>query len=160
MKKVLSILAIAVLIMSNAAVCNAGPTETVNVTVTIEQSVSIEVTGGPIGFGTLGVSDTAVSSSAMAVRNDGSGIGETITLAVVNPTGWTQGVPGEETYRISFQFAETQPLADDPGWQNEGGISELLSYDETKNLWVKLETPTATGATAEQTAQVTITAAG
>ena len=84
------------------------------------------------------------------------GIGETITLAVVNPTGWTQGVPGEETYRISFQFAETQPLADDPGWQNEGGISELLSYDETKNLWVKLETPTATGATAEQTAQVII----
>jgi len=155
MKKILSIIAIAALILSTATFGYSAPSGVVNVTVTIEKTLSIDITGGPIDLGTLGVGETAVSASAINIANDGSGAEETLTLSVSDPAGWTQGTPGVETYRISFQFS-----ADGQGatWLDAGSVSESLSYNETKNLWIQLETPTATSVVTQQTIPVTITA--
>lgn len=158
MKKLLSIATIATLVFLGATLSFADPSGTVDVKVTIDHTLSIDITGGPIDFGKLGVGQTAVSAGAISVKNDGSGLDEDITLSVANPTGWTQGTPAKDVYRISFQASDTKPTAGDANWKLPADFSETLAYDATKKLWVKLETPTTTNVTAEQIIKVTITA--
>jgi hypothetical protein len=161
MKRILSIVTITAFLFSNALSAFAGPSGAVQVTVTISKTLSIAVTGGPIDFGSLGVGETAVSATAVSVTNDGSGADETVTLTVTDPVpgpNWTQGTPGNEVYRISFQAAATQPAAGDANWKLPADYSEVLSYDETDSVWIKLETPTVTAITAPQSMTVTFTA--
>ena len=158
MKKIISIIVAAVLMFSSAATVFAANPATTQVTVTISKTLSIVITGGPLDFGTLGVGTTAVSAGAISVKNDGSGADETMKLTVGDPTGWTQGTPASEVYRVSFQFKDTKPTAGDANWKLPAAIAETLAYDATGKLWAKLETPTSTAKTAKQTITLTITA--
>lgn len=158
MKKLLIAATIAALIFSSAGIGYAATSGIVNVTVTITKTVSISIAGGPIDFGTLGVGQTAVASSAITVTNDGSGADETLTLSVTDPAGWTHGTPAENIYRLNFQFAENKPASDDANWKASGDVSETVTYNVSKKLWIKFETPTATNITSQQTIPVTITA--
>ncbi|MBL7157326.1 MAG: hypothetical protein ISS92_04075 [Candidatus Omnitrophica bacterium] len=155
MRKILSIVAIVALVFSNAVSGFSAPSGVAHVLVTIDKTVSISISGSPVDFGRMGVGVTAVSSSAIVITNDGSGADETLTLSVTDPAGWTHGVPAENVYRMRFQFS-----VDGTGetWQSASAVSQLIAYDESKSLWIKLETPTATNVTTQQTTQVTITA--
>ena len=155
MKTILRTLAISMLILSSSILGYSATSGIVEVKVTIEKDVSIDIGGGPVNFGKLGVGQTAVSTAPVTVTNNGSGADEKITLSVADPAGWTQGVPGMNIYRMSFQVS-----ADGQGavWKSAAEISETLAYNETKKLWVKLETPTATNVTTEQAIRVTISA--
>lgn len=158
MRNPLSIMLAASIVFLIAAGGYADTSGVVNVTVTIQQSISVEITGGPIDFGSMGVGEAAVSLGSISVLNNGSGIDETITVSFTDPAGWTHGVPGENIYRLSFQFSASQPPADDANWRDAGLVSEEIAYNAAKTLWIKLETPTATGITSQQTIPVTITA--
>ena len=159
MRKLLMIIAIATFVFSTAAIGYADPTGAVDILVTIQKTISIEIGGGPIDLGSVGINQTVVSSSPITVKNSGSGADETITLSVTSPTGWTLVAPGitprVEQYALSFQFS---PDGLGPDWDAPGDVSKVISYDVTENLWAKFESPTATNKTDQQTIQLTISA--
>lgn len=145
MKRAISILTLVAMLLTNATLGFAGNPEVVTITITISHSKSI-VIGGSADI-TISPGNTTVSSTAVTVKNDGTGIDETITLSTTVPAGWT----------VNFQFAATQPTASDANWKIAADISEVLSYDETKNLWIKLVAP-ATTTDVSLTVPVTVTA--
>lgn len=155
MKKLLLAVTVAAFVLSIAATGYAGPSGTVDVLVTIDKTISIDVIGGPIDLGSIGVGETAFSSSAITVTNDGSGVDETITVAVIDPAGWTAGGPGPDQYKLSIQVS-ADGLG--PTWLLPASVSETLAYGEAKKLWLKFESPTTTAVTSQQTIQVTINA--
>jgi len=145
MKKLLSILTIAAMLLSNAALGYADSQGTVTITIGIQHTVNIAVGGNTGGLTVIPGGDPALSSGAITVENDGTGVNETVTLAVTDQAGWT----------LEFQFNETQPMTpEDPNWKTAGNISEVISYGETKNLWVKITPPAAT---AETSLNITVT---
>jgi len=155
MKKLIALIAIAVLAIAGAAEAYAANSGVVNVTVTIERSVSIDIAGGPLNFGSVATGATAVSSSPIVITNNGSGTDEVVTLSASDPAGWTNGTPGVDSYRLTYQVSE-DGLGET--WQSAGEVSETIAYNEAKKLWIKLEVPTATNVTTKQTIPVTITA--
>ena len=136
----------------------AASSGTVAVKVTINKVLSVAITGGPLAFGALDVNTTTVSAASASVKNDGSGVDETLKVSVANPAGWTQGTPAKEVYRVMVMFKDTKPTATDAGWKLPAAIAETLVHDATKKLWVKLETPTSTKVATEQIIQLTISA--
>ena len=138
MKKLFSILTIVALVFSNATFAHAAASEIVTITITISHSAGIEVAGS--ANLAINPGDTS-AGGAITVKNDGTGLDETITLANVTtlPDGWT----------LQFQFTDvnTAPAVDDPNWKDPGQISELIPYDITKYLWIKLGAPSVTGLT-------------
>lgn len=155
MKKLLLAITVAAFVLSIAATGYAGPSGTVDVLVTIEKAISINVGGGPINLGSMGVGVTAFSSSAITVTNDGSGADETISVVVTDPAGWTAGEAGPEQYKLSIQVS-ADGLG--PTWSLPASVSEALAYGETKKLWLKFEAPTTTAVTSQQTIQLMINA--
>ena len=134
MKKTLSILLAFAMLVANTAGW-AASTQSVTIAITIAHSKDIEV-GGSASL-TITPGTTAVSGTAITVKNVGTGINETITLTQTIPTGWT----------AHYQFAAAKPAAADAGWKLPADISEALASNETKNLWLKLAAPAATSET-------------
>lgn len=159
MKRFLSIIVAAIFVFSAAAIGYADTTADVDILVTIQKTISIEVGGGPIDFGSVGIDQTVVSSGSITIRNNGSGADETITLSVASPSGWTLvplgTTPRVEQYALGFQFS-VDGLG--PTWDDPGVVSKVIPYDVTENLWVKFESPTVTNKTVQQTIQLTINA--
>lgn len=145
MKRAISILTLVAMLLTNATLGFAGNPEVVNITITITHSKSI-VIGGSADI-TISPGNTAISSSAVTVKNDGTGVDETVALSTTVPAGWT----------VNFQFAATQPTVGDANWKVAADISEVLVYDETKNLWIKIVAP-ATTTDESLTVPVTVTA--
>lgn len=162
MKKLISIVMATLLVFSNAAAF-AAESGSISVKVTIEHTPSIEIIGDALDFVKMGVNEAKVSAAAIGIKNNGSGIDETVVLTaeVSSPpgSGWQPGVPDREKYRLTFQVKDAggaAPLASDPNWELPGDIETVIAYDETKDLWAKLETPTVTAETAEQVIDVNI----
>lgn len=156
MKKFLLVIAVIAAVFSNAAVAFAGPEEGVDIYVTIDKEVSIEIGGGPLDLGRMGIGGTKISASPITVKNNGSGANETITLSVTNPAGWTRGEPAAEQYKISFEFTTFDAVEPTGAWVTS--VSEVIPYDGTKKLWVKFEAPTSTTVTTQQTIKLLISA--
>lgn len=139
MKKILSILMIAMLVFSNATFAHAAASEIVSITITITHSASILV-GGSADL-SINPGDAPAVGGSITVTNDGTGLEETITLANVTalPTGWA----------LQFQFtdADVAPAVGDANWVDAGSISEIIALDVTKYLWIKLTAPSTTGLT-------------
>ncbi|MFC1624617.1 hypothetical protein ACFL28_04825 [Candidatus Omnitrophota bacterium] len=174
-KHLRTIIATAVLILALSSTAGAGESETFDVTVSITASASISVTGGPINFGTMGVGSTDVSSSAITVTNDGSGSDQTYSVALVDPSGWTAvtAAPGFDEYRLSAAFdadgasitwsptnhALTTTSTASSASKFAGDQSgTAVPYNETRSLYLQLETPSATASPSAKTIQVSITA--
>lgn len=150
----------------------ASSTGSVDVTVTILKTLSIVVTPtDPISLGSVGVGTPKVAATPILVENDGSGVDETIDVTVANPKDsggadvWTQGTPGDEVFRMSFQVSDTQPAASDPtatgsSWKIPTDFFEVLKHGaaNAKKIWVQFESPTLTKATTEQTIAITVNA--
>ena len=161
------------LLISGAAF--GASSDSVSVTVTITQEISINIVEATVALGTLAKGSTAVSSTSAEVVNDGSGITETYSLSLTNPGGWTAGTPGLDTYRLAAMFNTTQPASGDyatianfeltttpqasTGTKfagNQAGAS--VPWDESRYLWFRFEAPTATAVATEQDITVTVTA--
>ena len=135
MKKLLSILLAGAMLFGNTAGLWAASTATVTIAITITHSKDIVVGGS--ANGTI-IPGTPTVFGAITVQNVGTGVGETIKLALDPttplPTGWT----------AYYQFAATKPAAGDAGWKTAADIAEALASNETKNLWLKLVPPAKT----------------
>jgi len=155
MKKFLGIIAVTVIVLSNVVAVQAGPQGIVDILVTIDKEISIEIGGGPINLGRIGIGETKVSATPITIKNNGSGANEIITLSVTDPAGWTFGEPGTNQYKATFQFSEDGLSG---VWKVPSEVSESISYNETKKLWVNFKAPTSTDITTEQTIRLTISA--
>lgn len=145
------------------------------VTVSIATEASIDVIqGGPIDFGVMSTGDAAVSGSAVIIRNSGSGGNQTYSLALANPASWTAvtTTPGADEYRLSGAFDSDGVLSWNPvnhalTTSSVASTGTKFAGDETgtavphnadRNLYLKMETPSATSSASEKSIQVTVTA--
>lgn len=154
---------------------NATDSASVTITVTILSSVSISINQSTLDLGPVGVNTTTVSTSGIVVTNDGSGINETYSLNLTNPSGWaaSQTAPGSETYVLNAAFASassaiswseanhalstTAAICTDVKFAgDQTGIS--VPYNATRPLWFQFKSPTSTAVTSAQSITVTITA--
>lgn len=143
----------------------------------INRSVTID-SGSPYNFGSQTVGTSSVSVSAVAIRNDGNVI-NTYQLSAATTTfasPWVLGnVAGSDTLAVFGAFHGSRPLAaafgpEDvvlnteaassgtafsvDGTQTGGGVAVGAS----RNLWLRLDTPTLSSTEAPQQITVTITA--
>jgi hypothetical protein len=149
----------------------AASSDTVNITVTISQAIGVEITETSYNFGTLTTGTTATSASSLTVTNTGSGANENYSLNCSNTANWTAGTsPGTNIFVLRAQFNSTAPttfdttdilstspvLADATHFSgNETGIN--VPYGAVRHLWLRLQTPTSSSSTAQQTIVLTIT---
>ena len=158
-----------------AGIAQAGGSDSVMVKVKIAPSISVSITEAELSLGTMDAGATKVATSAVTVTNDGSGINETYSLSLTNPSGWTasQSAAGVEKYVLDAAFSSstsgitwdeakhalsTTPTAASAtkfaGDQTGAGVP----YNATRKLWFQFKAPTATAVTEEQAITVTITA--
>ena len=148
---------------------------TIDVTVSITQEASISVTGGPVAFGAMKIGGSAVSTTPIVIKNNGTGGTETYSLSLVNPSVWTAvtTAPGIDQYRLCSAFDATGTILTwDPAVHalttssqastltkfagSEKGAA--VPYNEDRHLYLKLETPSATSSPSSKTIQVMVTA--
>lgn len=167
-------LAFAILFLFASSVY-AASSDSVTVKVTITPSISVNITESTLALGSIAAGSTKLSATAVTVNNDGSGISETYSLSLTNPSGWTasQTAAGSETYVLNAAFdadgagitwseanhalsttATAASLTKFAGDQT--GIS--VPYNSVRKLWFQFKAPTATSVSAEQSIVVTVTA--
>jgi len=153
----------------------AGPLDTVAVKVTVTPSISVSVTEDALTLESVAAGSATVSASAVTITNNGSGVDETYSLSLSNPSGWTasQTAPGVETYVLNAAFSnvvggiiwsETNhalftsavvcSASKFAGDQTGVGVP----YNATRKLWFQFKAPTATTVGIEQDIVVTVTA--
>lgn len=157
------------------AVCaQAAGSDTVAVKVTILASLSVDITETELNLGSVDAGTTTVSSAGVTVTNTGSGVAETYSLSLTDPSGWTasQSAPDVETYVLNAAFdsdgsltwdvtnhaLSTTPVAC-TGTKFAGdqtGVS--VPYGGVRKLWFQFMAPTATSLTSEQSITITVTA--
>lgn len=151
-----------------------------DITVNVVHTLSIEydpadVTAYATLVATIGV--TAVQTSGgITMINNGSGVAETYSLNLTEPSGWTSSttVAGPETYVLNAAFdangtgiswlaanhaLTTSPVASS-GTKFAGADQTGLNvpFDAMRDLWFQLVLPTSTTETATQIIPITITA--
>lgn len=152
----------------------AGVSDTIAVKVTIAPSLSVNIADDALALGSMAIGETKVSASGITVTNDGSGITETYSLSLTNPSGWTAAqAPGSETYALSAAFSDsvsgiswnaanhaisTSSVAASSTKFAGDQTGANVAYNEGRKLWFKFEAPTATTVQTEQSIIVTITA--
>ena len=157
---------------------------TADVTVTVRvQKLSVGVSPSSYDFGTMVAGATSIAASEITVTNDGN-VTEKFQLSIpAEPNGtWasvTATAPGAEKYRISGIFKTAAPisgnflasdsfsvstvrvatatdLALDADADGEKGFG--VTQTSSRNLWFKLEAPSATALTTQQSITVRLTA--
>jgi hypothetical protein len=174
MKRILMGIAAIVVVFGFAAQALAASSDSVTVRVTILSTLSVDITETELLLGNVSTGSTTASATGVTVTNTGSGIDETYSLSLANPSGWTasQTAPGDETYVLNAAFDSDGSLT----WSasnhalstssvactattfagDEDGVS--VPHGETRTLWFQFLAPTSTSVTSEQGIVVTITA--
>jgi len=145
MKRLLSIIAVAAMVLGNVSLGYAGNPETVNIAITIKHTKSITVSPA-----TLDIKPGETKTTSATVENDGTGIDETVKMTKL------EGVPSGFT--IKFQFTDTSEEPNN-GWKDypTDEVFKEIAHGETKYLWVKLAVPNPTTVVAPNIS-VTLTA--
>jgi len=86
MKRLLSIIAVAAMVLGNVSLGYAGNPETVNIAITIKHTKSITVSPA-----TLDIKPGETKTTSATVENDGTGIDETVKMTKLEgvPSGFT-----------------------------------------------------------------------
>jgi len=153
----------------------AANSQTFNVTISIAASADITVVqGGPIDFGVKGAGSSAVASSAVIIKNTGSGSNQTYSLNLLNPSGWTavNTVPGFDQYRLSASFdnagtgivwgdndvltTASVPASATQFAGNQTGLA--VPYNAERKIWLKIEAPSGTSSPSQKNIQVVLSA--
>ena len=141
-------------------VCAANPdTLVVSVSPNVTYGVTVSSVTGGVGyqFGNVNLGATTQSTAAIVLTNSGN-VSEYFSLAMNNTSGnWTltTSAPGTDTFRVSALLQATQPLVASftdflsnppvPGAAATlyGQASTKTAPTAAKNLWLRLEMPTA-----------------
>lgn len=152
----------------------AAESDSVAVRVSILSSLGVDIGEAELNMGSVDAGSTTVSSAGVTVTNNGSGIPETYSLSLSDPSGWTasQTQAGLETYVLNAAFDADGSLTWDAADHalsatpvacsttqftgDQSGVS--VPYDEARTLWFHFQAPTATTVATEQTITVTVTA--
>ena len=153
----------------------AATSDTVAVKVTIASTLSVNITETEYQFGTVNAGSTTASSTGVTVTNNGSGINETYSLSLTNPSGWTasQTAAGANTYVLNAALsnlvtgitwsAANHALSTTPVVcsatkfaGDQTGVS--VPYNATRKLWFQFLAPTTSTVATEQAITVTVTA--
>ncbi len=168
-------LLVAMLVCSLISQAEAASSDTVAVQVTVTPSISVSITEGTLSLGSIAAGQTTLSATGVTVTNDGSGVNETYSLSLADPSGWTasQTAAGVETYVLNAAFD-----VDGTGisWSNANhalstGVTPCTAskfagdqtglgvlYNTTRKLWFQFMAPTATTVNIEQSIVITVTA--
>jgi len=153
----------------------AAQTDSITVKVSIISAISVNVLEDALSLGSVAIGGTKVSSAGVTVTNDGSGVNETYSLSLTNPSGWTASstAAGTEIYVLDAGFANSVSAI---AWSeanhalstsavlcsatkfagDQTGIN--VPKDAARKLWFQFKAPTATTVTSEQSIVVTVTA--
>lgn len=153
----------------------AAQSDTVAVKVTIAPTLSVSITEDTLSFGSVATSSATISGSGVTVLNNGSGINETYSLSLTNPSGWTasQTAVGVNTYVLNAAFSSStagitwseanQALSATAVASSstkfagdQTGVT--VPYNATRKLWFQFKAPTSSSVSTEQTIVVTVTA--
>ena len=172
--KLSMVLVVALLICYCLPKAEAAQSGSVAVKVTVTPSISVNIAETNLSFGSVAAGSTSVSTGAVTVTNDGSGVNETYSLSLGDPAGWTasQIAAGVETYILNAAFSSvasgiswdvtkhalsTTPVACIATKFNGDQTGVSVPYNGIRNLWFQFKAPTATAVTTEQNIAVTIT---
>ena len=174
-KRSLLILLMLALSLLPVSLAKAASTDTVAVKVTIASTLSVNITETEYQFGTLNAGSTTVSATGATVTNNGSGVNETYSLSLTNPSGWTasQTAAGSNTYVLNAALsnlvtgitwsAANHALSTTPVVcsatkfaGDQTGVS--VPYNATRKLWFQFLAPTTSTVATEQAITVTVTA--
>lgn len=159
--------------LGNPDVIPPSGDNTADVTVTVVNvEVSVEVTGS-IALGTVVAGQTAVSASALTVRNTGTG-NATFKLQLTNPADWTASTAaGTDQYVLNGAFASAAAaITWSEANHNLTTVSEsctatrfagdqtgaVVASNDTRSLWLQFKAPTVVTTEAAHTITVTVTA--
>jgi hypothetical protein len=164
-----------VLCLFGIAAAHAAQSDTLTVKVTVTPTLSVSITESELQLGSVAAAGTKLSATGVTVTNDGSGISETYSLSLANPTGWTasQSAAGVETYLLNAAFdadgnsitwnntnqaLSTTPVACSSTKFAADQTGLNVPYNATRKLWFQFKAPTATTVGTEQGIVVTVTA--
>ena len=153
----------------------AAQSDTLAVKVTIAPSISVNITEDTLSFGSVAAGSTTVSSAGATVTNNGSGVNETYSLSVTDPSGWTasQTAAGAETYVLNTAFSNlasgvtwgeanhalsTSPVVSTATKFAGDQTGVAVPYNAARKLWFQFKAPTATNVGTEQSIVITVTA--
>jgi hypothetical protein len=178
MKKLVSWL-VGLLVVSLVSYGYAVDTEDVTLTVTPLYTEAITVTPGSYAYGSLNLSISSVSASALEIANTGT-VGVSLERTVTNDgADWTIATSTGNTseFVLWAMTNATRPNAasdfttgnghrfsattGDPGYgnlTNSGGTQQTLGISGTANLWFRLDMPTSVSNSNQQTITVRIRA--
>lgn len=153
-------------------------TMTISVTPNVTFGVTItSVNASGYQFGTVNLGATTQSTSAIVLTNSGN-VAEYFSMAISNTSGgWSavSAVPGTDQFRMtallntgtqpvlgSITDALTNPPVPGAAATLYGQASAKTAPSSAKNLWLKLEMPTAlnAGGTTAQTMTLTVNGQG
>lgn len=157
------------------AQAQAASSDSVAVKVTISPSISVNITEENLSLGSVVAGAIKVSTSAVTVTNNGSGITETYSLSLTNPAGWTasQAATAAETYVLNAAFDAdgsaitwseanhalstiATPCSVTKFAGDQTGLS--VPYNAVRKLWFQFKAPIATSVGTEQNIVINITA--
>lgn len=169
-------LLMAMLVCSMISQAEAASSDTVAVKVTVTPSISVSITEDTLSLGLIAAGQTKLSTTGVTVTNDGSGVSETYSLSLTEPSGgWTasQTAAGVETYVLNAAFdvdgagiswsnanhalsTGVTPCTESKFAGDQIGVGVL--YNTTRKLWFQFMAPTVTTVNTEQSIVVTVTA--
>ena len=168
MRKLAAFVAITSLVAVLAGSAQAANTATAPITITVTvRSLCVSVEGTPTWpLQVVDLDGQPRYSTAFVVKNCGNAA-EDFCLTGSNSANWTLVCPAAaEKFCLSGQFRETattwadgdrlstsEQCADGTKF---GGGGKHIAANATTNLWLKLDLPTSTTATTEQTITVTV----
>lgn len=150
-----------------------------DITVTVVHTLSVEYDSGDVTtYASLNANiggATVETTGGITITNNGSGLNETYSLNLTEPSGWTSSTTaaGVDTYVLNAAFdadgtgitwlaanhaLTTSPVASDATKfaGDQTGLSVL--YNAERELWFQLVPPTSTTQTGTKSISITITA--
>jgi hypothetical protein len=175
MKKLLICIVCVLSLALGASVALAAQSDSVTLKVRVTPAISVNITETELLLGDLAAGGIKTSATGVTVTNNGSGVNETYSVSLTNPSAWTadQTAAGVEKFVLNAAFdadgggivwdnakhaLSTTPVASTATKfaGDQTGIS--VPYNETRKLWFQFKAPTATTSGAEQSIVVTVTA--
>ena len=167
MKNILVVLSLfGIVVLSVVGVAQGASTGTVAATVTA-QNISVSVTSGTVAYGTLAANSTKSTiatdlNDTQTATNNGN-VAEDFTIKGQNSGNWTLGAAaGVDTYVEQFCVSScTTPPTNFTALttSNQPLGAGNLAANGTQTFDLRINTPTSSSVTTQQSVDVTITAA-
>jgi len=163
----------------------AGPTQNIDIHVSISNTKSLSAGTTFYNFGALAVNVASNSATALVITNDSAALIETYRIQGANATSDTGGTnwslaaaTGTDTYALAAEFSNARPANSDASWSScdttlaavtcsaaqfgngtaaeSGLLVSPAAGVNTRNLWFRIKTPGVVTDPSGHTATVTL----